>query len=492
MAISFNEIPIDLRVPGQYVEIDNTGALQGLPGIPVKILVIGQRLSTGGSVAAAKPVRVLDAAQAEAFFGRGSMLHQAFRSLKANNRFTESWAIALDDAAAGVAAAGSITFGGPATASGTINLYIGGRRVRASVASAGTGATIAAAAVAAINAATDLPVTAAVNATSTSKVDLTARHKGLAGNEIDIRVNYYPDEALPGGVTATIVAMSGGTGNPDIASAIAAMGDEWYSDIVMPYTDAANLAALEAELANRFKALVQMDAHAYAAKSATHANLTTLGNSRNSPHVSIIGAKGSPTLPWEWAAALCGVCAFQAKQDPARPFQTLPLDGILPPSEADRFTFEERNLLLFDGIATFTVDAGGRVLIERVTTTYEKNAFGIDDISYLDLNTLKTVAFLRYSLRARIALKYPRHKLANDGTLFDPGQAIVTPNIIRSEIIALFGQWEAKGLAEDLSQFKTDLVVERDSDDPNRVNALVPPDIVNQFRIFAARVKFLL
>jgi phage tail sheath gpL-like len=136
------------------------------------------------------------------------------------------------------------------------------------------------------------------------------------------------------------------------------------------------------------------------------------------------------------------------------------------------------------------VDQGGNVLIERLVTTYQTNPFGVEDISYLDITTMRTLAYLRYSVRARIALKFPRHKLANDGTNFAPGQAIVTPKIIRAELIALARQWEEVGLVEKLDQFKEDLLVERDGTDPNRVNALIPPDIVNQFRVFAASVQF--
>jgi phage tail sheath gpL-like len=74
------------------------------------------------------------------------------------------------------------------------------------------------------------------------------------------------------------------------------------------------------------------------------------------------------------AAVLAAVCEFSGAIDPARPFQTLALPGVLPPAQADRFTRQERDLLLRDGISTFTVDQGGNVLIERVVTTYQTNA----------------------------------------------------------------------------------------------------------------------
>lgn len=489
MSISFNNIPINIRTPGAYLEIDNSNAVRGLPGIPSRILVIGQRLSAG-TVAEAVPTRVLNEDEAELYFGRGSMLHLMFRALKANNDWTETWAVALDDASGGVAATGTVTFGDGTTAAGTLNLYIAGQRVRVAVAADDDGSDIATKVATAITAATDLPVTAAANGSTAEQVDITARQDGLCGNDIDLRVNHYPDEKLPAGLVVTFGAMSSGSGNPDIADAIAVLGDQWYTDWIVPWTDSSNLVALEAELASRFGPMVMQDASAYTAARGTHSALTTLGNARNSPHLSIIGADASPTAPWAWAAAFGAVCANHTKIDPARPLQTLPLTGIIPPKVEAQFTLQERNLLLFDAISTFTVDDGGLVRIERAITTYETNAQSVDDPSYLDLNTMKTLAYLRYSTRARILQKFPRHKLADDGTRFGAGQAVVTPKIIRAELIALCKQWEEAGLAENIDQFKADLIVERDGSDVNRINALIPPDIINQFRVFAGNVQF--
>lgn len=485
--ISFNAIPINIRTPGQYIEFDNTRAVQGLPAIQHKILVIGQRRATG-SVAAGVPTRILSAAQAEEFFGRGSMLHNMLELLKKANTYTECWAVALDDLGAGVQALGSIVVTGPATEAGTLNLYIGGRRVQVGIAANDAQNAMAINIAAAINAVTDLAVTAAVDGVQLNKVNITARHKGEIGNSIDLRANYFFGEKTPKGVVLAITAMATGAGNPDVQTALTAIGAEQYHTWIVPYTDAANLLKIETELSSRFGPLKQTEGHAFSAASGTHASLVTLGNSRNSPHLTIMGAGKSPTTPWEWAAVVGAIDAFEP--DPARPRQTLALPNILPPAEQDRYTRDERNLLLNDGIATFIVDAGGTVLIERLVTTYQVNAFGVADISYLDVETLRTIAYLRFTVRSRIALRYPRHKLANDGTRFGPGQAIVTPMIIRAELVALFREWEEAGLAEGFEQFKADLIVERNAGDPNRVDAIIPPDVINQFRVFAGQVQF--
>ncbi len=487
--VSFNEIPVDIRTPGQYIEIDNSLAVQGLPGMPRKVLVLGQRL-TGGSVEAETPAQVLGREQGEAFFGRGSQIAGMLKALRAVNRTSEVWAVALDDDAAAAPATGQIAVTGTATATGTLALYIAGHRVRVGVTAADQQDAIAQAVVDAINAQTDLPVTAAINGTTANQVDITARNAGEAGNDIDIRANYYQGESLPAGVTLTITDMASGTANPDIALALAAIGDSQYYTIVSGWTDDANMTALETELQDRWGPLEQKTGHVFTGLAGTHAELGTWSDNRNSPHVTTMGVHDSPTPPWVWAAAVAGVVEYHGAIDPARPFQTLAIDGLLPPPPASRFTREERDLLLHDGIATFTVDDGGRVLIERIITNYQTNAAGIEDISYLDLNTKWTVDYVRYATRARIAMRYPRHKLADDGTAFAPGQAVVTPKVIRAELLSLFRDLEEAGLVENFDQFKEDLLVVRSSSDPNRINTVMPPDLINQFRVFAAAVQF--
>lgn len=190
------------------------------------------------------------------------------------------------------------------------------------------------------------------------------------------------------------------------------------------------------------------------------------------------------------AALWGGVCAYHLTIDPARPVQTLELPGVLPPAAADRFIQSERNILLYNGIATWRVIAGGTVAIERSITTYRETPAGYSDPSYLDIETVRTVAYLRYDVRTFIGLRYPRFKLADDGTAAGRGQAVVTPKVIRADLVARFRQWEEAALVEDIEQFKADLIVERDAHDPNRVNALIPPNVVNQLRVFTGLIQF--
>ena len=486
MAISFNQIPADRKVPFVYIEFDNKRAITG-PGVqPYRALLIGQKTSYG-SQAAEVPVSLSTPDQARGYFGEGSMLHKMSQYFFQNNSTTETWAVALDDS--GAAASGSFVFSGPATDSGTVYAYIGGEQIQVSVANGDTASTISAALAAAINADDQLEVIAT---DSSGTVNIIAKNAGAKGNEIDIRVNYNDGEELPAGVGVTVNALSSGSGEPSIQDAIDAIGSEQYNVIIHPYTDSTNLGDLEDELDSRWGPLVQNDGVAITSKRDSYANLVTLGDARNSPHSSILAGTGIPQSPWNLAAAAGARVSASAQIDPARPFQTLQLTGLNVPSILDRLLDSQRDQLLKHGIATVVPSPGGILRIERMRMTYKENEVGAPDESYADMNTVLTLSYLRYSLRTRIQLRYPRHKLADDGTRYAAGQAVVTPKVLRSEIILLFKEWEELALVEGISQFKADLIVERNANDKSRIDVLMPPDLVNQLRVVGAQIQFLL
>jgi phage tail sheath gpL-like len=494
MSVSFNRIPANIRVPLFYAEIDNSGA--GYFSQNKRTLLIGQKLSTG-SAAANTPILVGSVDNAIALFGKGSMLARMHRFHRKQDPIGEVWAIAVADAAAGAQATGTITVTGTATAAGTIPLYIAGQNVPVGVSAADTATVIAAAINTAINAATDLPVTSSVAA---GIVTLTAKWKGLTGNDISVLDSFRGSaggEAVPAGVALAYSNsnfLSGGATNPTLSNtAITAMGDEEYDFVCNPYADSANLDAFQAEYndaSGRWAYSRQVYGHVYAAARGTLSTLVTLGTPRNDPHHTIAGFETDvPNPSWEYAAAYNGANAAGLSVDPARPTQTLELVGIMPARAGKRFLLTERQSLLNYGIATSSTSAG-TVRVERAVTTYQKNSLGQADTSYLDSETLHQITEITRRLRYRITSKYPRHKLANDGTRFGAGQAIVTPSVIRGELLAEYADMELIGLVENAEMFNKYLIVERDSTNPNRLNVLLPPDLVNQLRVFAVLHQF--
>lgn len=489
MSISFNQVPNGILVPFVAMEFDNSAANQGPALLAYRALIIAQKIAAG-SATADTLVRVTSESQAIAYCGRGSMGHRMAKAFLRLNKQTELWILVVADNGAGVAATKTLTVTGPATAAGTISIYIGEDVVQVGVASGDAQNTIAAAINAAIAANGDLSVTSGV---ATNVVTLTARNKGVAGHDLPVRVNYQDGEALPAGVTVAVANAVSGITNPVLTNGIAALGDIWFHVVAHPYYDATSLTALEAEATRRVGPMVSIDMNMITSAPGSVSGLGTLGDSRNSEHGCIVGQPGENPMvpPCEFAAATAAIVAMAGSADPGRPFQTLAYTGFKAPKDADLFTVLERNQMLGDGISTTSVAAGGVIQIDRMVTTYQLNAVGAPDPSYKDLATRLTLMYFRYSLRVRFQQKFPRHKLAGDDVRPPAGQAVVTPKIAKAECIAWFKEMQdVLFLGENLAQFKRDLVVVRNGQDPNRLDMLVPPDVINQLIVTAAKIQF--
>lgn len=496
MNVSFNNIPAgnSVRVPLFYAEMDNSQAFQFSQTL--KTLLIGQKL-TAGSAAVNTPQIVPTLGQAIALFGRGSMLARMYEIYRQSDPTGEVWCMAVAENGAGVAASGTITVTGPATAAGTIQLYIAGQKVSVAVANADAQNTIATNIAAAINAATDLPVTAAA---ATNVVTLTCRWKGLTGNDITVMDSFRGaagGESLPAGIALAYSGsglLTAGTTNPTLSGApVTALGDDMYDFIIHPFTDSTSLDVFQTELGDssgRWSWSRQVYGHAYSALRGTLSALVAAGTLRNDPHHTIAAIDvDCPHPSYEYAAAYGARNAVFIAADPARPTQTGELTGLLAPRAGKRFIWTERNSLLSSGIATSMINSG-TILIERAVTTYQKNSFGQADVSYLDSETLHQSAYILRYLKSAITQKYPRHKLANDGTRFGAGQAIVTPSVIRGELLAAYAVMEDLGIVENSEIFNQYLIVERNSLNPNRLDILFPPDFVNQLRVVALLNQF--
>ncbi len=495
MAINFKQIPNNIRVPLFYAEVDASRANSGQ--LNQRALIIGQMQSSGSATAGA-PVISQGPIADQAAFGSQSMVAQMIAAYRQNDAFGELWVLPLADDAGGVQATGSITFTGPSTAAGTLSLYIGGQRVQTAITSGMTAAQIATALVAAIAAASNLqlPVTAAVDGVTTSKVNFTALHKGALGNDIDIRVNYLGSaggEALPAGVGVSITAMASGATNPSLTTPLANLSDEPFDFIVMPYTDTTSLNALRDfmnDSAGRWSWQRKIYGHVFNAYRGNFGALTSFGAGRNDQHMSIMGFYNSPTPSWIWASVFGAQVANSVRADAGLPVHTLPMVGILPPPVSSRFTISERNTLLFTGVSTFTVQRDGQVLIEGGITTYQSNAYGQPDNSYLLVVRLFTLMYCLRFLETRITTKYARVKLAADGTRFGPGANVVTPAMIKAELIAAYAELEDLGLVQQREAFIQGLIVQKSTTDPNRVDVLWDGVLINQLDIFALLAQF--
>jgi len=300
---------------------------------------------------------------------------------------------------------------------------------------------------------------------------------------------YTQNIALP------MYAVSTDSATPDVAAALAATGDDQFHHIVSAFNDATNVTAMAEFLQARYHALAQIPGLAYIAKKDIHAGLVSYGAGFNSPFISVLGVNslvdgtGAVITEAELAAAWAGQISNSLAIDPARPLQTLPMTKVYANAEPE-WAYAERNLLLYSGIGTSRCNGAKQAIIERPVTLYKENNAGAADDSYLDITVPATAMYYRAKQRSRILSKFPRHKLAKDGTKFATGQAVVTPAIIKAELLALYRELEYKAIVQDFDGYKNSLVVGLDMDNPSRINIQDSPMFVNGMIIYAGKIQF--
>lgn len=473
--ISFDQIPSSIRKPGKYVEFNTKLAVRTLPNNKQAMLIIGQRTSAG-TVAQNVLTRVFSDKEAETYFGVGSMLHLMARAAIKANPYLDLTAIALDDAGASVAATGTVTIGGPATVAGVFTLYIANAKVEIAIASGDAANAIAAALKAELDLHPDLPVTATV---LNAVVTLTAKNKGLCGN--DIGLGYLLTNTA--GVTVTIVAMASGATNPTLTDALAAAFAYQYDVIAFPYNNQTDLTTLKVHLDSVSGPMEQRPGVGVYGMNSALATCTTLSGQVNSGRIlcayhRYTSATLRKSMPYEIAAAFGAVMC--SEEDPARPLNTLALTGIAVAAVNDRFSRTEQETLLYNGATPIEI-VNETVQIVRAVSTYLHDAQGIDDVSLLDITTIRTLDYVRTACRERIALRFPREKLSSR-----------TPAKVKSELLDVLLKLQDLEIVEEVEANKDGLIVERDLQDANRLNARIPADVVNGLHIFAGRIDLLL
>lgn len=332
-------------------------------------------------------------------------------------------------------------------------------------------------------------------------VELVAKAAGDYANDIRIALDLLGavgGEKLVNGVSVTITQMQGGAGDVDIDSIIANLGDTAFDFIGVPWNDKNTLDKVALELsdtAGRWSYSRMLYGHALTVKRGQAPDdlndLVSFGQTFNDQHLACLGIEETfASTVYDVVGALTGLCATYINTDPARPLQSLTLEGIMGAGLGSAFDLTERNTLLLNGIACQSTQVDKTVTLNRLVTTYKTNSYGDADTSYLDSERLWQLSYIQRYVKSALNSKYPRHKIADDGTLVAPGQAVVTPKDLKAELIGIFSTLENLGIIESLASWQDGIVVERNAQDPERVDMLVPANLMNGLRVIAEQTQF--
>ena len=419
------------------------------------------------------------------------------KAFRKNTKSSELWALPVADDSTADAASGSLTFavaGSETTPKlsigGTVRLMISGQSCPVNVSAGDSAADVATKAAAAINAKSNLPVSASA---LSAVVTLTAKNLGAYGNGIDVRWNHNQGEVLPDGLSVTLSAMANGGADPlfEDADVKATCAGNWFNMIVIGSADTDNINYIKEMLDERWTAIVQQTGvMCFSLNGGSEADFTDKANALNSQEIVLAALPKSPTSGAEKASALFGCVAPKALNDPAAPLHNYAVAGVVAPRRDDREDFDGNNRLLKSGCALMTAADDGSVFTSRIVTTYKRNAQGVQDKSYMQLETVLTLSYLRWDWNNFLALKYPHAKLAPDGSKIGEGQQVMTPSLGKSELVGRYKYWEEKGLVYDSEGFAEAVIVQLDPDDEYAMNFLIPAHLIKQFFVSKSKMLF--
>jgi len=485
--MTFNQIPSGAIASAVFIEQNYKRA--GIPGpLAQRVALFGQ-YNTGFTPTNNTAKQIFSADEAATLYGLGSMIHRMAIKLFAS---MAGGLVSIDvfPLAAGVGqAVGSIAFTGPATSSGTYALYISGDLVAVPVLEGDTASEIADAVAAAITAKLNLPVTAVA---STGTATLTAKWVGLSGNQITIQedLELADSASEPTGIGTVITAMTGGTSDPDITTALANFGGTFYTWVVCPYNTDTSLDILETAGDERISPAIKKPFAGVVGYNDTRANYVTWLDSRNSPWTTSAMVESSPNHPAEIAASCVGACAVSAASSPNKPFKTLKLSGIRAGS-LPRWTYAQGNAVEVAGGSWIEDDGNGTVRIKDLLTTYTTNALGAVDESFRYTETVTTIQAKIDSIdQLLLSNPFDRAVLVGDTDVVSVDYAL-SPKSIKGYILGILDNlWIPQAWSRDRDTIAAGIIVEQNAQNVNRVDILIPDILPPSLRVIAVNYQW--
>lgn len=494
MAITFNLVPSTAAASAVYVEQEAVSRGGASPQIPHKILVMGQ-YNSGFSPTVNTPQLILNKADAWTRYGRGSLLSAMIEKALSKGGGSPVYALPLADDGSAVAATGTLAVSVTTALAGTLAVYVGGVRIPVAVTAGMTDTQIGDAIAAAVNAKLDLPVTAA-NVTGT--VTFTVRWKGEAGNQIQLELNRLDTDETPGGVTVVTTDIGdvvAGATNPVLTTALAAMGDTWFTELVNPYLDATSLTAIESAGVDRADpAVMKMFTH-FVGYTDTIANFITALGSRNSEWTNYVPVPGSPTPAYMIAAATGAIFARYQQSTPGRPMKTLTIPDVIAGNES---MIPYNDTVVVAGGSWTINNEDDTVKIGDLCTTRTTEASGAETTDWRFTIIIPNLQYKIYAaLNTFLASPFDRAVVLADGSGRGPTYG-VRPSTVKAYGIKLVDDWIERGLSTN-----RDLIVNGDgtgeypgisaeinSVNPGRIDLLIPDIPSAGLRILAAKIDW--
>lgn len=470
-----------VKRPGAFMKLSLGVGPSNIGDAPLKELLFGNK-TTSGTAVVNKVYAILSPEDAKTLFGAGSELHLMALAAFAAYKGVTLYGIAITESA-GVAANATLTFTGPATSAGAVEVTVAGRTIQVPYASGNADTVVAALVEAAIDDQTDWPVTASVAA---AVVTVTAKHKGPRGNHISLRSSISSGTGV--GVTASAAYLGSGATSDDPQTALDAVAPSRYHFLVAPYQDATNLAKFKVHVDLYAGPDFGRRAKAVFGSIDTLANTTTVATGINAALPQVGWLYNADDTPAELAAGVAAKRAREEAIDPAANLDGYVIGGLRPPvSEADWPTETEQNSALNNGITPLVI-VNGAVAICRSVTTRSQDSAGNPNYSVLDTSKVSVAIYIADDIQAGWVSEFPNFKAAPDNSNGDPPpDSVLTPLMVRDWLYSKLKDYERRGLIVDVDAYLDNLKVELASG--GRFLATIPDDTIEGAHQFAGDLR---
>jgi phage tail sheath gpL-like len=382
--------------------------------VPRKILIIGTYDPLKTTLVEDEPLQVFSPEDVGDKCGFGFMLHRLAVATNLGAQGLETWIVPQAEISGSAQADGTITVTASSVLAGTLAIYIAGIYVPVVVTESMTDAEIATAIAAAINADTDLPVTASA---TDEVVTVTSKSTGPWGNFISMRVNINAGDAYPSGVSVEFVDMSGGSGTPDIETALDALGtgdnanENRFTDLVhgygwvtavlddiSTYVGAGNTAVglWDSLVARPLRSLSGDTVNGSAGLSAL---VAFTGDRKTDRANGIVSVPGSATHPAEIAAQTMGHMARINNDRAAQHYVDVQLFGVDPGTASNRWTsdYDNRDIAVKAGISP-TIVRSGVVYLQNIVTFYRPASVPVTSNGYRSMRNISILQNILYNV----------------------------------------------------------------------------------------------
>ena len=440
--------------------------------LPQRIGLVGQ----GNSAAtyATTKQQVTSALEVATLYGHGSPLHLAAKQLFPLNGdgvgTIPVTVYPLEDDAAGVVAAGTITPSGAAAADATYLLRV--NNINSAVFSVTSGdavADIIDAIVAASAATLDLPVLIADGSTV---ANVTAKWDGASGNGIVVEIVQTSGPTTA--VTFAVVQPTSGANNPDVNDALNQVGDVWET-MFLNCIDVADTTTLDKYSTfgeGRWGALTRRPCVVFSGNTDADVNTAiTVSDARGTDRTnSQLVAPGSNDLPFVVAARQLSRIAVLANSNPPHDYGGQRADGLTPGTDAQQRTYTQRDVAVKGGSSTVTV-RDSVIYVDDVVTFYHPTGDPLPAYRFVvDIVRLQNIIFNLDLIFA--AAEWDGAPLIPDDQA-TTNAAAKKPRMAIAAIAALVDNLGLEAIVSDPATIKSTIVAEIDSQNPKRLNTRV-------------------